>query len=204
VDEALRRQSERLRLLWEAATVLLTTDDPDAMLRSLFAKIAPHFALDSYFNFLVNEKGDGLRLGSCAGIPEEETRKFTRLEFGQAVCGTVALRRQPVVAAHIQESDEPMVQLVKGYGIRAYACNPLLAEDQLLGTLSFASRSRDEFAPDDLEFLRTISHYVTVAYERLRLVRQLQEQDRRKDEFLARSPTNSATRWRRSATRCTC
>ncbi len=185
VEEALRKQSDRLRLLWEAATVLLTTDDPDAMLRSLFGKIAPHFALDTYFNFLVNESGDGLCLGSCAGIPEDEARKITRLAFGQSVCGTVALRRQPIVATHIQESDEPMVQLVKGYGVRAYACNPLLVEGRLLGTLSFASRSRDDFDPDEREFLGTICRYVTVAYERLRLVRQLRDQDRRKDEFLA-------------------
>jgi PAS domain S-box-containing protein len=185
VEETLRRQSERLRLLWEAATVLLTTDDPDALLRGLFARIAPHFAFDTYFNFLVDEGGDGLRLASCAGIPEGEARKIGRLPFGQAVCGTVALRRRPVVATHIQSSDDPMVQLVKGFGVRSYACNPLLAEGRLLGTLSFASRSRDEFSPDELEFLETISQYVTVAYERLRLVRQLQEQDRRKDEFLA-------------------
>jgi signal transduction histidine kinase/DNA-binding response OmpR family regulator len=184
-SEALRQQSERLRLLWESATVLLTTDDPDALLRSLFTKIAPHFGLDTYLNFLVNEAGDSLYLGSCGGIPEEEVGKIACLDFGQAVCGTVALRRQPIVATHIQQSDEPMVQLVKRLGMRAYACNPLLVEGQLLGTLSFASRSRDQFEPDDLEFLRTISQYVTVAYERLRLVRQLRDQDRRKDEFLA-------------------
>jgi PAS domain S-box-containing protein len=185
VEVTLRKQSERLRLLWEAATILLTTDDPDAMLRTLFGKIAPHFALDTYFNFLVNESGDGLCLGSCAGIPEDEVRKITRLDYGQAVCGTVALHRQPIVATHIQESDEPMVQLVKGYGVRVYACNPLVVEGQLLGTLSFASRTRDEFDTDELEFLGTICRYVTVAYERLRLVQQLRDQDRRKDEFLA-------------------
>jgi signal transduction histidine kinase/ActR/RegA family two-component response regulator len=185
VEQALRDTAERLRLLWEAATVLLTTEDPDAMLRSLFAKIAPHFGLDAYFNFLVNEAGDGLRMGSCAGIPEEEARRITRLEFGQAVCGTVALRRKPIIATYIQQSDEAMVQLVKGYGIRTYACNPLLVEGRLLGTLSFASRTRDDFEPDELEFLRTICHYVTVAYERVRLMQQLRDQDRRKDEFLA-------------------
>jgi CheY-like chemotaxis protein len=36
-----------------------------------------------------------------------------------------------------------------------------------------------------LEFLRTICHYVTVACVRVRLVRQLRDADRRKDEFLA-------------------
>ena len=178
-------QNDRLRVLSEAAGVLLSTDNPDAMLRGLFTKIAPHLGLDTYFNFMVNEAGDFLRLESCAGIPADEARKIKRLEFGQAVCGTVALRRQPVVATFIQQSDDPMVQLVKGYGLRAYACNPLMADDRLLGTLSFASRTRDQFDQDELEFLQTISHYVAVAYERLRLVDQLREADRKKDEFLA-------------------
>jgi len=183
--EALRNQSERLRLLWEAATVLLTTEDPDTMLRSLFARIAPHFGLDTYVNFLVNEAGEDLRLASCAGIPEEEIRKIPQLEFGESISGNVALRRQPIVATRIQASSEPMVQLVKSYGIRAYACNPLLVEGRLLGTLSFASRTRDEFDPDELDFLSTVCKYVTVAYERVRLVQQLRAEDRRKDEFLA-------------------
>ncbi len=164
---------------------MLTTEEPDAMLRDLFAQIAPHLALDAYFNFLVNDAGDALYLASCAGIPDDEARKISRLDFGQAVCGKVALRRQPIVATHIQQSDDPMVQLVKRFGIRSYACSPLLVDGRLYGTLSFASCGRDEFDADELEFLRTVSHYVTVACERMRLVRQLRDQDRRKDEFLA-------------------
>lgn len=180
-----RKQAKQLELLWEAASVLLTTSEPDAMLRGLFAKIAPHFGLDTYFNFMVNEAGDALRLESCAGIPDETARSLSRLEFGQAVCGTVAVQRTPIVATFIQESDDPKVQLVKSFGIRAYACHPLLAEGQLLGTLSFASHTRDQFDADELEFLRTLNHYVTVAYERLRLVKELKLAGDRKDQFLA-------------------
>jgi PAS domain S-box-containing protein len=184
-DDALRKHTERLRLLWEAAGVLLTTDDPDAMLRGLFKKIAPHFGLDTYFNFVVDETGDALRLVSCAGIPEEAARSITRLEFGQAVCGPVALHRQPIVATDIQQSQDAKVQLVKSFGVRAYACNPLLAGDRLLGTLSFASRTRDEFEADELEFLETICRYDAAAYERRLLIEHLRQADRRKDEFLA-------------------
>lgn len=185
VERALHRQSERLRLLWEAATVMLTTEDPDAMLGNLFARIAPELSLDTYFNFLVDEAGDTLYLASCAGITDDQARAISRLEFGQAICGKVARTRQPIVATHLQQSDDPMVQLARSFGIRSYACSPLLVEGRLYGTLSFASRERDEFDAEDIEFLRTVSHYVTVACERMRLVRQLRDQDRRKDEFLA-------------------
>ncbi len=48
---ALRKQNERQQLLWEAASVLLTTEEPDAMMQALFAKLAPHLDLDTYFSF---------------------------------------------------------------------------------------------------------------------------------------------------------
>ena len=185
VELAIAKQNKRLLVLWEAAGVLLTTEDPDTMLRGLFEKIRESLSLDVYFNFMVPETGDMLKLVSCAGVDEEIARSISPLGFGQAVCGTVALRRAPIVATHIQQSSEPMVQLVKGLGLRAYACNPLLAGGRLLGTLSFASRSRDSFEQEEIEFLEIISHYVTLAYERLHLIDKLREQDRRKDEFLA-------------------
>ncbi len=185
VELKLRKNEERVRLLWEAAAALLTNEDPHTMLHQLFEKIAPHLKLDTYFNFMVNEAKTGLRLASCYGMPQALTDQFKDLAFGQAICGTVALHRSPICANFIQQSDDPKVQLVRSLGIRAYACNPLIAGEQLLGTLSFASRSRDQFEPDELDFLHTICQYVTAAYERLRLISQLQEADRRKNEFLA-------------------
>ena len=182
---ALAKQNKRLAVLWEAAGVLLTDKDPDTMLRELFEKIRESLALDVYFNFMVGNGGNELQLVSSAGVDRQTTESISRLQFGQAICGNVALRCEPIVATSIQQSTEPMVQLVKDLGVRAYACNPLIAGGQLLGTLSFASRSRDSFDREELEFLETISHYVTLAYERLRLIGRLREQDQRKDEFLA-------------------
>ncbi|WP_367874663.1 PAS domain-containing protein [Luteolibacter sp. Populi] len=184
-EKLLERQARRLRLLWEAAGVILTSEDPDLMLQRVFRKISPLLEVDTFFNFMVDETGQALRLQSCHGITPEQRAGLDRLEFGQAVCGTVAKTREPIVACSIHDSDNPLVQLVKGFGIRAYACNPLIAGDELLGTLSFASRTRDRFDPDELEFMETIAHYVTGAYARLRLVDDLRSADRRKDEFLA-------------------
>ncbi len=178
------RAGRGLRLLWEAARILLSSDDADEIIPGLLDKVGQHLELET-LNYMVDETGKALRLESFSGISGIQVREVRRLEFGQGVCGTVALTGQAIVATHIQQSDDPKVQWVKGFGIRAYACNPLLAENRLLGTLSFASRTRDEFTPDELEFLQTISRYVTVAYERLRLIRELREADRHKDEFLA-------------------
>ena len=89
------------------------------------------------------------------------------------------------MATFIQQTEDARVQLVKTLGLRAYACNPLVANGQVLGTPSFGSRGRDRFNDDESEFMETITNYVTVAYERMRLLSQLHERDRRKNEFLA-------------------
>ncbi len=185
VERSLQKQNRRLRLLWEAASILLSTDNPDAMLQGLFEKIAPDLRVDTCFNFMMSEAADSLHLQFCAGVPQEVAASIKTLTLGQAVCGKVAQGREPIVATCIQQSDLPEVQLIKGLGLKAYACNPLLAGGQLLGTLSFGSRTRDRFDGDEIEFLETISQYVTVAYERLRLLNTLREADRRKNEFLA-------------------
>lgn len=180
-----KRAEDRLRLLWEAAAVMLTADDPDGMLRELFRKIGPQLGVDAYFNYLVNDAGDALHLASCEGVPADTARSITHLELGQAISGMAALQRQPIIANHIQQTADPKAQLVKSLGIRAYVCNPLMIDDVLLGTLSFASRTKDQFDSEELTFFATVCCYVTVAYERLRLLGKLKETDRRKDEFLA-------------------
>jgi signal transduction histidine kinase len=176
---------ERLRLLWETAAVMLNANDPDVMLRELFARIGPHLGADTYLNYMMDDKADALRLESYIGISDQTARSIARLECGETICGTAAAQRQPIVVTHIQQSNDPKAQLVKSFGIQAYACNPLISGGRLLGTLAFASHTRDEFNRDELAFLETICHYVAAAYERLRLVEQLKEADRRKDEFLA-------------------
>jgi PAS domain S-box-containing protein len=184
-ETAIKVQSHRFRLLSEAAAMLLVTDDPDTMLRCLFAQIGSHLGLDTYFNYMVDDTGEALRLVSYVGLPEEKARTMARLEIGQAPCGATALHRHPLVASFIQQANDSKAEAIKSLGLRAYICHPLLTGDKLLGTLAFASRSRGPFDTDELEFLQTLCHYVAMAYERLRLVNKLQEADHRKDEFLA-------------------
>jgi PAS domain S-box-containing protein len=177
-EENLRKRGERLQLLSETLGQLLSARDPDTIVRGLFPKVAAHLGVDTYFNFMVNEAGDALRLHSCAGIPEETARGIERLEFGQAICGTVAQTRAPIHATHIQESDYDKAALVRSFGLQCYACNPLMVGNRLLGTLSFASRTRLAFDEDDLQFVRMISQYVAVALDRLQSAQTLLESQR--------------------------
>jgi PAS domain S-box-containing protein len=184
-EAAVRRQTERLRLLWEAAAVLLTADDPDAMLRKVHAMIGPHLGVDAYVSYMTDESGAALRLSSYEGVSPQSAPALARLDFGEGVAGTAAVQRRPVVATHIQQSDDANTRPLKALGIRACVCQPLLVGDRLLGTLSLASRTKDRFDDEEVAFIETICQYVTVACERLRLLNESREAGLRKDEFLA-------------------
>ena len=180
VDITERKQSaDRLQLLWESARVLLSTDDSETMLRGLLAQIGPALGVDTYLHYMVDETGDNLRLASSAGIPKEHLPVFERLKFGQALCGTVALHRQPLHATYVHTSADPRSRLIKALGLQAYACNPLMSGKSLLGTLSFSSRKRTQFDPGELSVLQTITHYVAVACERQQTARALQASEAR-------------------------
>jgi PAS domain S-box-containing protein len=186
-EEALRLSGERERILSEALAHLLTAEDTGNVVRDLFPKVAAYLRVDTYLNFMVNDKGDALCLHSCAGIPEETARRLQRLEFGQAICGTVAQTRRPIIANDIQNSDYDKAALVRAMGIQCYACNPLMSGERLLGTLSFASRTRPAFEESELEFLRIISNYVAIALERSRAMRALGDAQQQLDIALRAS-----------------
>ncbi|MES2439982.1 MAG: GAF domain-containing protein [Verrucomicrobiota bacterium] len=182
-EKALRESGERLRLLWESASILLTTDDPETMLQRLFAGISGHLGADSYFNFIMDEDGSAMSLSSHHGISEEEAAECARVMVGENACGLVALLQKPVVIPGIVLGEHR--RSLDRFGLKAYAGYPLLKDGRVFGTLAFASRKREAFAPEELEFLETISHYVTAARIRLELLASLRRADRRKDEFLA-------------------
>jgi PAS domain S-box-containing protein len=177
-EDTIRMRTEHMRLLSEALAQLLNARDPETIVRELFPKVAAHLHIDTYVNFMVDETGQALRLHSCAGIPDEVARSVERLEFGQAISGTVAQLREPIIANDIQRSGYERAALVRSFGIQSYVCNPLIAGGRLLGTLSFASRTRPSFDHDEIEFLRVISQYTAVALDRLHTTKALGEHSR--------------------------
>ncbi len=162
-----------LRLLGEAADRLLAADDPAGMVDDLFALISQELRLDVFFNYRLD--GDALLLETHGGLAPAEAASFERLAIGQAVCGCVARDRQAIATFGVQRSDDPMAQFVRGLGVDAYVCTPLMHGSTLLGTLSFGRRWSDRFDTDELAFIRTVCHYVALAKYRLKIEAELRE-----------------------------
>jgi PAS domain S-box-containing protein len=178
VDALARKRSERPLLLSELLMQLLEFDEAEQLMNELFPQVAAHLEVDTYFNFMVDRSGSFLTLRSHAGITEEQAAIIQRLDFGQALCGMAAAGRQPLILDDKLLSEHPQAAFLRDLGVRAYACNPLMINDRLLGTLSFASRTRPAFEEEELEFLRVVAQYTAVALDRIRNAAEIRERSR--------------------------
>lgn len=169
-----RRRSE---ILAETAEGLLAGKDPDReVMPTLFRALAAERFVDGTLGYIVTEMEAGMKLGFMEGFDRAMIQRCLTLDFGQAVCGTVAVTRKPMHVRDIQRSLDPMTDLVRSAGINAYACEPLLAGDRLLGTISFASRSRLAFEVEDLLFFRAIAKQLAIARDRASARRATQDE----------------------------
>jgi len=174
-EGALRRSDARFRLLSDTAGKLLAAEAPQNVVNELCREVMAHLDCQVFFNFLVDESAGRLRLNAYAGIPDEEARKIEWLDYGMALCGCVARDRQRIIAEDIQNTANPRTELVKSYGIQAYCCHPLLAQDRVIGTLSFGTKTRPHFTPEEIELLCTLTDQVAVAMQRVQALEALRE-----------------------------
>jgi signal transduction histidine kinase/GAF domain-containing protein/AmiR/NasT family two-component response regulator len=188
-EASLIQSESRFRLLSETSSRLLASQDPQAIVKELCLHVMQHLDCHAFFNFLVDDTMGKLHLNACSGIPEEEARRIEWLDYGVAVCGCAARDAARIVAEDIFNVNDIRTELVKSYGIQAYACHPLMAQDRVIGTLSFGTKTRRHFSPRDLELMKTVTDQVAVAMERVRLMGEL---ERSRDELEMRVSIRTA------------
>lgn len=174
-QDDIRKSAERFEIMSQTAESLLQSKEPQNIIDSLCQKVMEHLNCDVFFNYLFDENKKTLHLNACAGIPDEMAKEIEWLELGSAVCGCVAREGNRIVAENIPETNDPRTDLVRSFGVKAYACNPILSQGKVIGTLSFGTKSRISFSQDDLSLMKSITDQVAVAIERIRAEEQLKQ-----------------------------
>lgn len=175
-------------ILIQTAQLLLQEADPDTLCRAVFNELRGPLGVDVYFHYLVSPDESHLELASSEGAARLRSGFATRLDFGSAVCGTVAQECAWRYVPQVQQRNDPMTALIREVGVRCYVCHPLAIRGRLLGTLSFGSTSRAEYGEQELEVFRLIAQQVTLASDR-----RLQSERLRELERLATAGRMSAT-----------
>lgn len=179
-EEARHQSLRRFELLAQTAGELLQAPQSRKVVESLCHKLMEYLDCHAFFNFMVDDKAGRLHLNAYAGISPDDARRIEWLEYGAAVCGCVVRDGCRIVAEHIPTTPDERTELVKSYGIKAYACHPLLGPaGKVIGTLSFGSRSRETFSDDDLSLMKAVADQVAVAMVRIQDEQTLRENEAR-------------------------
>ena len=168
-ERSLRNSLQRVELLATTAEELLRSREPQKAVQTLCERAMNHLGCHTFFNFLVDPHAGRLHLNAVAGISPEQATQIEWLDYGVAVCGCAARDGCRMVMEHIPTTPDPRTDLVKSYGVKAYACHPLLGpEGEVLGTLSFGTRTRETFSDSDLSLMKAVAGHVASAMVRMR------------------------------------
>lgn len=164
-EQEVGEAKDHFELLSLTTNLLLTNEEPVAIIQRIAERVMEHLGCGVFFNYIY-EAPHMLRLNAWGGIDDETAETIRWLEEGQAVCGCVARDGLPIVAPDVQDVLDPRLDLVRGMGVTAYACMPLVVGGETFGTLSFGARDRTSFSDEHLALMRTVAEQVSVALER--------------------------------------
>lgn len=212
ITERKRNQAAQARHLARQAALLDVTHalmesdhDKVAMAHVVFEKVATCLGAEVCFNYRYDNKSHKLSLIEGIGLTQNKRDSIKSLDLGQSICGVVAQSKRPFLLNSSQIEKNPKAEFLRHAQITAYACHPLLDSDgKLMGTMAFGSKQHDEFRIEEAEFLQTICHFVSMAWQRRRAVERLLRAEAKADaanqaksEFLAnmsheiRTPMNA-------------
>ncbi|MGD0953086.1 MAG: PAS domain S-box protein [Methanotrichaceae archaeon] len=167
-EDVLRLNEEKAKILSDVTSRLLASDKPITIVEELCLRVMAFLDCHAFFNYLVDDERGCLHLNASAGVSAEKAHEIEWLDYGVAVCGCAARDKERIVSENIPETPDPRTDLVKSLGIKAYACHPLMAQGQVMGTLSFGTRSRTTFSDDDLAMMKIVAEHVAIAMTRVR------------------------------------
>ncbi len=172
--EELSRANTRLALLNRVSTRLLI--DPAASISDLCGAIALEIGAEHFFYQLTDRHLPDQLLLVAASDQNSELEAKRASEFLLAVSRSGPIEQEIVLdSAQLAESDA--YRSAAQAGLLSFMRIPLLAQDRLLGAVSFASLSRPMFPEADQELVRTFGGQLAAAVERQRLELQLRESE---------------------------
>lgn len=174
-ERKLRWNAQRNKLLSDTAAHLLESNNPQEVVEDLCRKVMAFLDCQVFFNYLVDEHAERLHLNACAGISKEAVRASEWLDYGVAVCGCVAQEGHRIIATDIGNTCDRRTDLVRSYGVQAYCCHPLMARGRLIGTLSFGTRSRQQFTDDEIDVMEAVTDLVAMAMTRTQVEEALRD-----------------------------
>lgn len=206
-EERLLRRVRQAALGRDVGVALAESDTLPVMLRRCVEALVTH--LDAAFArvWTLDEAEAVLELRASAGMYTHTDGAHGRVPVGKFKIGMIAAERMPHLTNAVIGDERVADQAwAEREGMIAFAGYPLVVENHLVGVMAMFSRA--QLTDDTLDALASISNSIALGIvrkraeeERERLIIELREADRLKDEFLAmlshelRTPMTAILGW---------
>jgi formate hydrogenlyase transcriptional activator len=176
--EALQHEKERLQVLLEINATLVMNRDLEKLFPEISRFMRKVIGHDFASVALYDEAAQALSLyplaspltqglvGTDTTLPVKETPAGQALLEGE----TKTFSREDLVPMHSGFVSQMLEQ-----GIQSLCCIPLVTRNGTLGTLNLASRDRNAFVGQDLDFLKQVATQVAVALDNASAYREIAE-----------------------------
>ena len=159
----------RYRTLLEVSSAIASQPNLKAVLQSLRRLLSSVGAFDSVSLSLLSNHGNSVRLMAFDRSPEAHQVEIgTEVPHLGTAVGRAIEEQKPIYVPDLQAELSRIPQLALQPKLRtphsAYIF-PISISGKKLGALAFATARREEFSPDDMELMISVSSHVAVALE---------------------------------------
>src|SRR3989338_6206474 len=162
-EEEIQRNLARIRALHDIDTAITSTLDLRAVLDTLLEKIDLFLPYSAATIRLWNKRTGLLEPVACRNINEEEW-KAEQWKGGRGSPNAVFETKATVSIGNCQT--DPRVrdhEFFRKHSLVSYLGVPLIAHDQILGVISFYTKTEHEFTSEESEFLETLAAQAAIA-----------------------------------------
>jgi signal transduction histidine kinase/putative methionine-R-sulfoxide reductase with GAF domain len=175
LEATLAREQKKVALVQEVSRALSQTENLDALLALIMAKVTELMEAERSTLYLLTE--DGRQVWSK--VSQGSERIEIRLDVGEGIAGWVAKTREIVNIpdAYADQRFQPAVDHKTGYRTRSILSVPMLGTPGLVGVLQVLNKQDGPFTHADEELLMALASQAAVAIEHARLYHALREQN---------------------------
>jgi formate hydrogenlyase transcriptional activator len=159
----------RYRTLLEVSGAIASEPNLKAVLQSLRRLLSSVVAFDSASLSLLSDNGNSVRLIAFDRSPEAHQVEIgTEVQHLGTAVGRAIDEQKPIYVPDLEAELSRISQLASQAKVRiphsAYIF-PISLSGKKLGALTFATAQREQFSPDDMELIISVSSHVAVALE---------------------------------------
>ena len=168
-QQQLSRERDRLRLLLDVNNAVVSRLDLDEMFAAIAASLARVIPHDGCSLVLRDESAGRFRCHVLKANGQSKVEEGRMDECtGSPTDAAVATKAPTVLTEQDLREMAPRSEVagrLLAYGVKAFACAPLLSHDRVLGTLNVGRLREDAFTPDDVELLGQVAQQVAIGIE---------------------------------------